>query len=114
MLARNSLAKASSLKKLAPVSTRAFSSGEFFPGIPKIQVRGGYFVPSCPPPATGRPARAHGAKGWGLPVVGVAQYDPDSKPSDMTFKYYNADEVRNATHRGPVGCRCNASRSTEP
>jgi hypothetical protein len=46
MLARNSLAKASSLKKLAPVSTRAFSSGEFFPGIPKIQVRGGYFVPS--------------------------------------------------------------------
>ena len=112
MLARNSLAKASSLKKLAPVSTRAFSSGEFFPGIPKIQVRGGYFVLST---SSNRPPRSGArAKGWGLPVVGVAQYDPDSKPSDMTFKYYNADEVRNATHRGPVGCRCNASRSTEP
>eukprot|EP01047_Picozoa_sp_COSAG01_P066293 COSAG01_NODE_9121_length_2545_cov_2.343418_1_plen_96_part_00 len=38
-------------------SARSFSSGEFFPNIPKIP------------------------------------FDPSSKPSDMTFKYYDANEV---------------------
>ena len=35
----------------------------------------------------------------------TVQYDPDSKPSDMTFKYYNADEVRR-----PFRCAQEADR----
>ena len=97
MLARSALRSARSVP--AATHARAFSSGEFFPGIPKIQVRAqrqpSTFCSAAEVPL-GRPTAYRFSCGAVLTRAPPlrAQYDPSSKPSDMTFKYYNADEVR--------------------